>query len=123
MGLSIHTGNADFTMSYKAFGELRRDLARLIGLKAALDGTVAWPKVDTSSLEQQPMLALVFLLDHRDSEGYLPSHQCDRLTPALTQVIAHWADDSDKRGWLEPLSSLRDCCRFAADNRIALEFT
>lgn len=48
------------------------DLARLIGLKAALDGTVAWPKVDTSSLEQQPMLALVFLLNHRDSEGYLP---------------------------------------------------
>lgn len=73
MGLSIHTGNADFTMSYRAFGELRRDLARLIGLKAALDGTVAWPKVDTSSIEQQPMLALVFLLNHRDSEGYLPS--------------------------------------------------
>lgn len=122
MGLLISTGSVNFSMSYKAFGQLRRDLAQFIGLKAALDGTVAWPKVDTS-LEQQPMLALVFLLNHRDSEGYLPSYQCERLTPALTQVIAHWADDSDKRGWVEPLSNLRDCCRFAADNRIALEFT
>ncbi|PEG32957.1 hypothetical protein CQY20_33455 [Mycolicibacterium agri] len=64
MGLLIRTGDTvDFAMSYKAFGELRRDLARLIGLEAALDGTAAWPKVDTS-LEQQPVLALVFLLDH-----------------------------------------------------------
>lgn len=122
MGLSIRTGDVDFTMSYKAFGQLRRGLAQFIGLNAVLDGTGAWPKVDTSSLEQQPMLALVFLLDP-PSEGYLPSHQCERLTPALTQVIAHWAHDSDKRGWVEPLSHLRDCCRFAADNHIALQFT
>ncbi|MDO2386873.1 hypothetical protein QRB41_26460 [Mycobacterium avium subsp. hominissuis] len=123
MGLLIRTGGGvNFSMSYKAFGQLRRDLAQFIGLEAALDGTMAWPKVDTS-LEQQPMLALALLLNHSDSEGYLPSHQCERLTPALTQVIAQWTHDSDKRSWVEPLSNLRDCCRFAADNHIALEFT
>ena len=74
-------------------------------------------------LEQQPLLALVFLLDHPNSEGYVPSHQCEWLAPALEQVIAQWADDSHKRDWIGSLSDLRDCCRFAADNHVALEFT
>ena len=65
----------------------------------------------------------MFLLDHLDNEGYLPSHQCEWLAPALEQVIALWADDSDKRDWIGSLEDLRDCCRFAADNHVALEFT
>ncbi|OOK65218.1 hypothetical protein BZL29_7702 [Mycobacterium kansasii] len=147
MGLRIRAGENDFSMGYSAFEQLRRDLARLIDMEAAVDGKRPWPKVDTTSqfistgrtrlddlivprgelgpppeLQQQPLLALVFLLDHPTNQGYLSSDQCEWLVPALEQVIALWVDDAEQYDWVGSLEDLRDCCRFAADNHVALEF-
>lgn len=109
MGVVIRAGEHKFAMSYKGFGQLRRDLAELV---------VEQPRPELD----QEVLALVFLLDHPDSEGYLLAHQCERLVPALTQVIGRWVGDPHKRDWVAPLVKLRDCCRHAADNHTALEF-
>lgn len=126
MGVLIRAGDAKFSMSYKSFGQLRRDLAALVGLDAAVDGTAGWPERDRAPRRpglDQHLPALVFLLDHPDSEGYLLAHQCERLVPALTHVIGRWVGDPHKRDWVVPLAKLRNCCRHAADNHTALEFT
>ncbi|BEL41685.1 hypothetical protein Isolate57596_50490 (plasmid) [Mycobacteroides abscessus subsp. abscessus] len=123
MGVLIRAAEHKFAMSYKGFGQLRRDLAGLIGAEAAMNGTAGWPDVEQPSPElDQEVLALVFLLNHPDCEGCLPPEQCERLTPALARVIVHWSGDADKRAWVGPLADLRECCRYAADNHTALEF-
>lgn len=49
MGVLIRAAEHKFAMSYKGFGQLRRDLAGLIGAEAAMNGTAGWPDVEQPS--------------------------------------------------------------------------
>lgn len=112
--MPVQFSHCTATWSHARFHELRRRIARAVGIDLdamhGFGGRTPWP-----SVQEQP---LVSFLDHSDRDGQLSADECEAVAPLLQSILDGWPDGEDRR----KLGDLVNGMRIAATCGEPLQF-